>query len=269
MAWTTPRTWTNVVVSASDLNTDIRDNENILKTRIADNGNPLFASAGGAAKTTTYTVTTADVLVDCGGSSPWQLDLYAVSGNAGRILFLRNTGTTTVTVDGNASETIDGATSVPLLPRHSMTLWCNGSAWFTLGQNRRVLQESFVEFTTGQEGTDTTYADVTGHSLSFTPISSSSTIYVVLHCKSSAEGSGSYGMAIRVVYGGTPTQVFEDANCLGNTNQYGSFASPGAGSAITIKLQAKMHGAGATFWHVTEDTNDNVHKGFMQVYEVI
>jgi len=39
MAWTTPRTWVPLeVVSAALLNTHIRDNENVLKTAMDDNG---------------------------------------------------------------------------------------------------------------------------------------------------------------------------------------------------------------------------------------
>ena len=38
MAWTTPKTWTASVVTVSDLNTHIRDNLNVLKTSINDDG---------------------------------------------------------------------------------------------------------------------------------------------------------------------------------------------------------------------------------------
>ena len=242
MAWTTPRTWTNVVVSASDLNTDIRDNENILKTRIADNGNPLFASAGGAAKTTNYTVTTADVLVDCGGSSDWTLTLYAVSGNAGRVLFVKNTGTAIVTIDGNSAETIDGAATIAIAPYESVTLWCNGSAWFTVAKDRpRVIQESITSFTTSDSTTNTTYEDMTGFSTSFTPKLDDSTIQVLFD--SPTYMTTTQG-AIRLVYGAGPTQIAEAGIAAGAPGVghlcYGTFASPGAGSAITIKVQGKV-----------------------------
>ncbi len=39
----------------------------------------------------------------------------------------------TVTVDGNASETIDGATTAVLTTQwESITIHCNGTAWFIL-----------------------------------------------------------------------------------------------------------------------------------------
>ena len=38
MPWTTPKTWTATVVPVSDLNVHIRDNENLLKTSINDDG---------------------------------------------------------------------------------------------------------------------------------------------------------------------------------------------------------------------------------------
>lgn len=178
MAWTTPRTWTNVVVSASDLNTDIRDNLGILKTRIADNGNPLFDRAGGAAKTTTYNAATSDIVIDCAGSVDWVLTLYAASGNAGRVLFLRNTGTATVTVDGNASETVDGATTVPLYPGTALTLWCNGTAWFSLGNTGGLVQASTTSYSTATTSTSATYAD-SGLTVSHTPKHASNVLIAI------------------------------------------------------------------------------------------
>lgn len=242
MAWSTPRTWTSTILTASDLNTDVRDNLNILKTRIADNGNPLWDRAGGAAKTTTYNATTADVMIDAGGSSAWTLTLYAVSGNAGRVLFVKNTGTAVVTIDGNASETIDGALTLKLAPYESVILWCSGSAWFTLAEELLVVQESIVSFATADATTNTAYEDMTGFSTSFTPKLDNSTIEVEFHSTMTvATQNGSW----RLVYGAGPTQIVEAGLAIGTTHStiWGSFA-PASTSAVTIKLQGKIASGG-------------------------
>ena len=44
MAWTTPRTWTDVTSAASDANTDIRDNQRALKDPPSQNYEPNEAS---------------------------------------------------------------------------------------------------------------------------------------------------------------------------------------------------------------------------------
>jgi hypothetical protein len=53
------------------------------------------------AKTGAYTATTDDYFIDCTANS-FTVTLYAASGNAGRILIIKNSGAGTITVDGNA-----------------------------------------------------------------------------------------------------------------------------------------------------------------------
>src|SRR3989304_4267991 len=63
-------------------------------------------------KTSNYTaVLTDDMVLYDATSGLGTVTLYATSGNGGKILSIKKTdsGTNTVTVDGNASETIDGA----------------------------------------------------------------------------------------------------------------------------------------------------------------
>lgn len=45
----------------------------------------------------------------------------------------RNSGTGTVTLDPNSSETIDGSTTLALGPGQGCLIYCNGSAFFTVG----------------------------------------------------------------------------------------------------------------------------------------
>ena len=84
-------------------------------------------------KTTTYTATTADKVItaDTSGGA-WTLTLYAASGNGGRTLLVKKTTADVLllTIDGNASETIDGATTKVLAYQYdSVLIYCDGSNW--------------------------------------------------------------------------------------------------------------------------------------------
>lgn len=84
------------------------------------------------AKTSTYTATTNDYTIDC-TSGTFTVNLPAVSGLTGRIYVIKNSGTGVITADGNASETIDGATTYTLNTQYqSITLQCTGAAWIVV-----------------------------------------------------------------------------------------------------------------------------------------
>jgi hypothetical protein len=81
------------------------------------------------ARTTAYTATTSDYLIDC-TSGTFTVTLYAASGNAGRILMVKNSGAGTITVDGNGAETIDGAATYSLSVQYAtVQLMCDGTNW--------------------------------------------------------------------------------------------------------------------------------------------
>lgn len=83
-------------------------------------------------KTTTYTATTSDDVILCSGSA-FTVTLYAASGNSGKQLIIKKTDsslTNIITIDGNASETIDGATTKKLCTQYeTMRIVCDGSNW--------------------------------------------------------------------------------------------------------------------------------------------
>ena len=89
------------------------------------------------AKTADYTVTTGDAGTDCqitvdasGGSRT--ITLYAASSNSGRQVKVKkiDSSANTVTIDGNSSETIDGATTQVISAQYtSLSLVCDGSNW--------------------------------------------------------------------------------------------------------------------------------------------
>lgn len=79
-------------------------------------------------KSANYTATTADYFIACSGT--FTLTLYAAAGNSGKTLQIKNVSTGVITVDGNASETIDGALTLTIEGQYtSYTLFCDGSNW--------------------------------------------------------------------------------------------------------------------------------------------
>jgi hypothetical protein len=81
------------------------------------------------AKTGAYTATNDDYVIDC-TSGTFTVTLPASSGRTGRILIIKNSGAGTITVDGNASETIDGATTVTLAVQYgTIQIMSDGANW--------------------------------------------------------------------------------------------------------------------------------------------
>lgn len=87
-----------------------------------------------AAKSSGYTVAITDykTLLDCSGTFTLALTAAATLGD-GFYCHVRNSGTGTITVDPNGSEQIDGAATLKLWPGDACMLFCNGSAWLTVG----------------------------------------------------------------------------------------------------------------------------------------
>lgn len=83
------------------------------------------------------TVTTGDGLhvIITSGSENFSILLPAVADNTNRILHIKHSGTGTITIDPNASETIDGSatnTSMDTQYEH-MKIYCDGSEWWIVG----------------------------------------------------------------------------------------------------------------------------------------
>lgn len=89
------------------------------------------------AVTATTTLTANDYVVLCdpsGGAITVNLPAVATT-QPGRLYWIRTTGTTNaVTIDGNASETIDGSTTKSLASGaiHAVKIVSDGTAWFTV-----------------------------------------------------------------------------------------------------------------------------------------
>lgn len=83
------------------------------------------------AKTATYTTTLGDYTVNCTANT-FTVNLITAVGNTGQIFVIKNTGVGTITVDANASETIDGALTVTLSTNQSVTIQSTGSNWIVI-----------------------------------------------------------------------------------------------------------------------------------------
>jgi hypothetical protein len=88
---------------------------------------------GTVSKTANYTATTSDfiILVDATSGAVTIL-LPAAASSTNTVLCVKKTDASgnAVTVDGNASETIDGATTVALAARYDTCyIICNGTSW--------------------------------------------------------------------------------------------------------------------------------------------
>jgi hypothetical protein len=80
-------------------------------------------------KTGAYTATNDDYVIDC-TSGTFTVTLPASSGRTGRILIIKNSGAGTITVDGNASETIDGAATYSLAVQYAtVQIMSDGTNW--------------------------------------------------------------------------------------------------------------------------------------------
>lgn len=90
-----------------------------------------FASSY-VAKTGTYTASATDYTIDC-TSGTFTVNLPTAVGITGRIYVVKNSGAGTITIDGNASETIDGATTQAISVQYkSFTIQSNGANWIII-----------------------------------------------------------------------------------------------------------------------------------------
>lgn len=85
---------------------------------------------------TPYTVTSTDIVLAVGhtATAATTINLPAAASSAGRILVIDDSGANAaannITVDGNASENVDGATTATIsTDSASLTIYCDGSAW--------------------------------------------------------------------------------------------------------------------------------------------
>ena len=112
---------------------------NLLKQRNAANSGWIIrgslAETRVVAKSSAYTVVDDDFGMLIKATGTWSLALTAAATLADGFMFaVRNVGSGTITIDPNASEQIDGATTVALAAGEACMVYCDGSGFFTVGR---------------------------------------------------------------------------------------------------------------------------------------
>lgn len=82
--------------------------------------------------TATTTLSSAHYTVFCNKTTAMTINLPAAASHSGRVYIVKNINTGVVTVDGNASETIDGALTVTLAQYEGVTIQSTGISWYIL-----------------------------------------------------------------------------------------------------------------------------------------
>ena len=88
-------------------------------------------SFGVVTKTGTYTIVLTDDMIRCNGTFTVTLPAVA-STPTGKVFYIKNIGTGTVTVDGNLSETIDDTTTKVLAQYDGMAIINDGTEYWII-----------------------------------------------------------------------------------------------------------------------------------------
>jgi hypothetical protein len=114
-------------------------NEFIVRRGIISLGGVTFPEV---AVTGTYTVSANDYLIDC-TSNTFTVSLPTAVGIDGKIYIVKNSGSGTITVDPNGSQTIDGALTKTLSPGDVLQITSDGTNWkITGGIGTNVISNS-------------------------------------------------------------------------------------------------------------------------------
>ena len=97
--------------------------------QLVGGGNPLTSAIRDVSANTTVGATDRTINVVTNSIT---VSLPAAASNQGRYVTVKNSGGGTVTVDANASELIDGVTTVTLTSNQAITIQCTGSGWISL-----------------------------------------------------------------------------------------------------------------------------------------
>jgi len=114
-------------------------NEFVVRRGIISLGGVTFPEV---AVTGSYTVTVNDYLIDC-TSNTFTVTLPTAVGIDGKIYIVKNSGSGTITIDPNGSQTIDGALTKTLSPGDVLQITSDGANWkITGGIGTNVISNS-------------------------------------------------------------------------------------------------------------------------------
>ena len=91
-----------------------------------------FSQLPASGKTDTYTIAADDAgkVVVANKATAITFNLPAAAASTNFVCFVRNIGAGLLTLDPNASETIEGATTLTLATGEAAIIWCNGTLWY-------------------------------------------------------------------------------------------------------------------------------------------
>jgi hypothetical protein len=187
-------TTVTAVLADSVLIADASDSGNVKKSLISDIKNDKVRSV-----TTTDSPTTADETLILSGAS-FTVTLFAASGNAGKILNFIHNGTSLTqvyTIDGNASETIGGSTTVKMHTNGQvLRLFCDGSNWLILDSKTGTeWTDAGTNTVTATTSNPTKASGITVDKIYWRRVGKNAEIrieYVQSNTTSAAAGSGDY-----------------------------------------------------------------------------
>ena len=94
-------------------------------------GFPRSITTSYIAKTANYTITSANYLIDC-TSNTFTVTLPTASGIDGRTYIIKNSGAGVITLEGDGTETIDGALNLTLATKVCYTVISDGANWIII-----------------------------------------------------------------------------------------------------------------------------------------
>ena len=89
-----------------------------------------MVTANYTARTANYTALNTDDFINCTSGS-FTITLHAANDSTRSFnpLYIKNSGTGTITIDANSSETIDGELTLTMAPGDGIVLISTGTAW--------------------------------------------------------------------------------------------------------------------------------------------
>lgn len=163
--------------------------------------------------TTTATATISRMHVISGTTADYTVTLPAASGNTGKLIGFRvlPTATKAFTIDGNASETIDGATTRILWAGEAAILLCDGSNWFKIA-GKSIPMYSMI---TASGATSVNTSTVTKVTLATNYSDNTGFLNNTTNSKITIKRPGVYKIAISVGWG-TASYAGSQARCHKN-----------------------------------------------------
>ena len=230
------------------------------KTKLADPVKTLAEGINSEANDTfgklpyyaTRSVSSADSLVaaddhkiiSCTNSFTFTLLAAATAGTAFRVM-IYNAGTGTITIDGDGSETINGATTVLLQKQYdSVELWCGGSNWLILTDSR-TSYETAINEAKGADIASASTTDIGAATGNYVDVTGTTTITAFGTVQAGTEREVQFDDAVTLTHNGTSLILPGATNITTAAGDVARFRSLGSGNwkLVSYQFAASLSGA--------------------------